>query len=73
MRLKVNVEKSKVVKPDQIKYLGYVFYKKINQDKWRPKPHIKSVEKFKTKLWNILKRNMVISLDERFLKLKQII
>lgn len=71
--LKVNVEKSKVARPNQIKYLGFGFYKKINQNKWRPKPHIKSVEKFKTKLRNILIRSRSVSLDERLLKLKQLI
>ena len=71
--LKVNVEKSKVARPNQVKYLGFGFYKKINQNIWRPKPHIKSVEKFKTKLHDILIRNKSISLDERLLKLKQVI
>ena len=69
----VNVEKSKVARPNNIKYLGFGFYKKINQNIWRPKPHIKSVQKFKTKLRNILVRSRSISLDERFLKLKQVI
>ena len=71
--LKVNVEKSKIARPNQIKYLGFGFYKKINQNIWRPKPHIKSVQKFKTKLHDILIRNRSISLDERLLKLKQLI
>lgn len=71
--LKVNVEKSKVARPNDIKYLGFGFYKKISQNTWRPKPHIKSVEKFKTKLCYILKRGRSVSLDERFLKLKQVI
>ena len=69
----VNVEKSKIARPNQIKYLGFGFYRKINQNKWRPKPHIKSVQKFKTKLCNILVRNRSISLDERLIKLKQLI
>ena len=69
----VNVEKSKVARPNNIKYLGFGFYKKINQNIWRPKPHIKSVQKFKTKLRNILVRSRSISLDERLLKLKQVI
>lgn len=71
--LKVNVEKSKIAKPNQIKYLGFGFYKKTNQNIWRPKPHIKSVQKFKTKLRDILTRSRSISLDERLLKLKQLI
>ena len=69
----VNVEKSKVARPNQIKYLGFGFYKKIGQNIWRPKPHIKSIEKFKLKLKSILVRSRSISLDERLLKLKQLI
>ena len=45
----VNAEKSKVARPNQIKYLGFGFYKKFNQNIWKPKPHIKSVNKFKFK------------------------
>ena len=71
--LVVNVEKSKIARPNEIKYLGFGFYKKINQNKWRPKPHIKSIQKFKTKLRSILVRSRSISLDERLLKLKQLI
>lgn len=70
--LKVNVEKSKVARPKQIKYLGFGFYKN-NKGTWRPKPHIKSVQKFKVKLCNILIRSRSVSLDERLLKLKQLI
>ena len=71
--LKVNVEKSKIVRPNQIKYLGFGFYKKVGQNIWRSKPHIKSINKFKTKLNDILIRSRSISLDERLLKLKQVI
>ena len=70
--LKVNVEKSKVARPKQIKYLGFGFYKN-NKGTWRPKPHIKSVQKFKAKLCDILIRSRSVSLDERLLKLKQLI
>lgn len=73
LELIVNVEKSKIARPNEIKYLGFGFYKKINQNKWRPKPHIKSIKKFKTKLKDILVRSRSISLDERLLKLKQLI
>ena len=69
----VNVEKSKVARPNQIKYLGFGFYKKIGQKIWRSKPHIKSIEKFRLKLKSILVRSRSISLDERLLKLKQLI
>ena len=71
--LKVNMEKSKVARPNQIKYLGFGFYKKNGQNIWRPKPHIKAVEKFKYRLKQILCRSWSILLDERLLKLKQLI
>jgi len=71
--LKVNIEKSKVARPNQIKYLGFGFYKRINQNIWRPKPHIKSVEKFKRKLKQLLCRSWSIDLDTRLLGLKQLI
>lgn len=71
--LKVNVEKSKIARPNEIKYLGFGFYKKIKQNVWRPKPHIKSIQKFKAKLRDILVRSRSIGLDEILLKLKQLI
>ena len=73
LKLKVNVEKSKIARPNEIKYLGFGFYRKINQKIWRPKPHIKSMEKFKSKLREILIRSRSMSLDKRLLKLKQLI
>ncbi len=71
--LKVNVEKSKVARPNNIKYLGFGFYKRINQNIWRPKPHIKSIEKFIYKLNQILLRRRGISLDQRLKELKYLI
>ena len=71
--LKVNVEKSKIARPNDIKYLGFGFYKKINQRKWRPKPHIKSAEKFVYKIKQILLRKRGISLDQRLKELKYLI
>lgn len=71
--LKVNVTKSKVARPRDIKYLGYGFYQKQDQTKWRPKPHIKSVQKFKRKLKSITKRSYSISLAIRIKKLNDVI
>lgn len=53
--LKVNAEKSKVARPNEIKYLGYGFFSK--NGKWKPKPHLKSIQKFEEKLKLITKRN----------------
>ena len=70
--LKVNVEKSKVARPNQIKYLGYGFYY-TKTGIIKPKPHLKSIQKFKRKLKQLTKRNWSISLDMRIIKLNQVI
>lgn len=70
--LKVNVEKSKVARPNQIKYLGFGFYY-TKTGIIKPKPHLKSVQKFIRKLKQLTKRSWSISLSERFTKLNQVI
>ena len=70
--LKVNADKSKVARPNQIKYLGYGFYY-TKTGIIKPKPHLKSILKFKRKLKQLTKRSWSISLDERIVKLNQVI
>lgn len=67
----VNVEKSKVARPNKIKYLGFGFYNR--KGTWRPKPHLKSVQKFEKKLKDITSRNNAMSIDEKIIKLNQVI
>ncbi len=67
----VNVEKSKIARPNQIKYLGFGFYNK--KGTWRPKPHLKSVQKFENKLKEITSRSNAMSIDEKIIKLNQVI
>ena len=67
----VNAEKSKVARPDKIKYLGFGFYNKKGM--WRPKPHIKSVQKFKLKLKDITSRSNAMSISDKITKLNQVI
>lgn len=69
LMLKVNITKSKVARPNEIKYLGFGFYQRKGQEIWRPKPHIKSVEKFKRKLKQLTQRNKSILLKERVIQL----
>lgn len=68
----VNVEKSKVAKPKEIKYLGFGFYKD-KQGRWKPKPHMKSVQKFENKLRDITSRSNAMSISDKITKLNQII
>ena len=70
--LKVNVEKSKVARPTDIKYLGFGFYQ-TKTGIIKPKPHLKSVNKFKRKLKQLTKRSWSISLENRIIKLNQVI
>ena len=70
--LKVNLEKSKVARPSQIKYLGFGFYY-TTTGIIKPKPHLKSIQKFKRKLKQITKRSWSLPLNERIVKLNQVI
>lgn len=64
--LKVNVTKTKVCKPNDLKYLGFGFYK---GKEWNSIPHIDSKKKFQRNLKSLTKRSKSISLDTRFEKL----
>ena len=70
--LKVNAEKSKVARPQQIKYLGFGFYY-TTTGIVKPKPHLKTIQEFKRKLKRLTKRNWSISLNDRIEKLNQTI
>lgn len=48
--LKVNMTKSKVDKPQGLKYLGFGFYFDSKAYQYKAKPHAKSVEKFKARM-----------------------
>ena len=71
--LKVNMTKSKLSKPNDIKYLGFGFFMDKNDGLWKAKPHAKSVEKLKLKLKKLTSRRWSISLDERLEKIKKTI
>ena len=70
--LKVNAEKSKVSKPTGIKFLGYGFWIGA-KGQYKPKPHLKSIEKLKRKLKALTCRSWSISLDDRLKKLEYVI
>ena len=71
--LKVNMIKSKVSKPNDIKYLGFGFFMDKNDGLWKAKPYAKSVEKLKLKLKKLTSRRWSISLDECLKKIKKTI
>ena len=71
LRVEVNATKTKVARPNDIKYLGFGFYK--DTDTWKPKPHIKSIEKFKKKLHDETIRSVSTSITLKISKLNPII
>lgn len=71
LRLKVNRTKSKVDRPWKIKYLGFSFYHVKGGLGIRI--HSKSIAKFKDKIRIITSRSNAMSMEMRYLKLKQTI
>lgn len=69
----VNAEKSQISRPNRTKFLGFGFYFDRQIKKYQPRPHEDSVQKFQRRLRQLTKRNRSISLDERIVKLKQVI
>ncbi|MGG3470782.1 group II intron reverse transcriptase/maturase, partial [Neobacillus pocheonensis] len=68
----VNVEKSKISRPKDLKFLGFGFYYDSKKEKYQVKPHHTSIQKFQRKLRKLTKRNWSVPLDYRILKLKQV-
>ena len=70
--LRVNAEKSKISRPTTTKFLGFGFWAAKN-GVIKPKPHLKSIQKFKRKLKELTTRKWSISLDERIKKINQVV
>lgn len=73
LRVEVNMTKTKVARPPEIKYLGFGFYKKIGTKEYRPKPHLKSVQKFMMRLKQLTKRSWSISMEQRIQMINPVI
>jgi len=71
--LKVNATKTKVTKPNNLKYLGFSFWKDPNDGLWKPRPHKDSVLKLKRTLKKLCCRSWSIDLATRIKKLNQTI
>lgn len=69
----VNMEKSKISRPKDLKFLGFGYYYDSKSKKYQVRPHPDSVQKFQRKLRKLTKRNWSIRLDYRIIKLKQVI
>ena len=73
LRVEVNATKTKVARPNEIKYLGFGFYNDKNTCVWKPKPHIKSIKEFKKKLHDETIRSVSTSIKYKISRLNPII
>ena len=75
LRLKVNLTKSKVVRPTKSEFLGFSFYKSSNKVGWRCRPAKNRTKRLKEKIKMILCRRKAIArpLEDTITKLNQII
>lgn len=73
LRVEVNATKTKVARPNNIKYLEFGFYKDKDTDIQKPKPHIKSIEKLKKSLRDETVRSVSTSIVFKISKLNPII
>ena len=71
--LKVNTTKSKVDKPQGIKYLGYGFYFDSRAHQYKAKPHAKSAAKFKARMKQLTCRSWGVSNIYKVQKLNELI
>jgi len=71
--LKVNATKTKIVKPNNLKYLGFGFYYDFKSGKYNCRPHEDSISKFKRNLKKITSRSLSIDFKTRIKKLNEII
>lgn len=71
--LKVNMIKSKIDKPQGLKYLGFGFYFDRHARQYKAKPHQTSVQKFKMKIKQLTCRSWGVSNSYKVERLNQLI
>jgi hypothetical protein len=71
--LKVNMTKTKVTSPRNLKYLGFGFWKDSQDGIWKARPHQDSVARFTRKLKKLTSRRWSISMDDRIDMLNAVI
>lgn len=71
--LKVNATKTHVCRPNELKYLGFGFYKDSRTHRWTARPHETSIARFKRKLKFLTKRSWSITMEDRISYLNPVI
>ena len=73
LKLKVNAEKTHITRPNNLKYLGFSFWKDLKNDMWKTKPHQESFKKLFLKLKKLVKRSWSIDLTYRIKKINEVL
>ena len=73
LALKVNMTKTHITRPSNLKYLGFGFYKSTKEKKWKARPHKDSLARLERKLKKLCKRNWSVDLTYRIKKLNEVI
>ncbi len=70
--LKVNMAKTRIARPQKLKYPGFGFYKDSMAKEWKCRPHQGSVKKFKDKLKELTCRKMPGTVTGRIAEINQV-
>jgi len=73
LKLKVNATKTHITRPNNLKYLGFSFYKDTKENIWKSKPHKESFKRLFLKLKELVKRSWSIDLSYRIKKINEIL
>ena len=73
LKLKVNATKTHIAKPNNLKYLGFSFYKDTKQNIWKSKPHKESFIRLFIKLKTLVKRSWSVDLTYRIKKINEVL
>ncbi len=71
LKLKVNATKTHITTPNNLKYLGFSFWK--SKDGWKSKPHKESFMKLFKKLKMLMRRSWSVSNSYRIEKINQVL
>lgn len=71
LKLKVNAKKTHITRPNNLKYLGFSFWK--SKEGWLTKPHQDSFKKLFLKLKRLVKRSWSIDLTYRIKKINEVL
>ncbi len=73
LKLKVNATKTHITRPNNLKYLGFTFYKDTKLGIWKATPHKESFMKLFKKLKKLVKRSWSIDLTYRIKKINEVL